>query len=103
MVTCQENCITIDGFLTVVTNLLAVVKGQSEVVIVFSTVILAIFTIVLAFFTILLWKESKKTRILQQTPQISIAIERIVDEVILSIKNSSSRDAKDVSIKLRSK
>lgn len=61
---------------------------------------LAFLTLILAFFTGCLWLESKRTRLQNVTPQISVYFYPLSTlDIALRIENTSKIDARDVSIR----
>lgn len=65
-----------------------------------NQIALTFFTFVLALFTYLLWKETKKTRLQNVTPQISVYFYPISSTIIgMKIENTSQVDARDIYVK----
>lgn len=65
-----------------------------------NQVALTFFTFVLALFTYFLWKETKKTRLQNVTPQISVYFYPISSTIIgMKIENTSQVDARDIYVK----
>ena len=80
-------------------NLLKIITDNKPALEVIFSGVLALFTIILAFFTWLLYQESRKTRIQNSTPQISIIFYFMSHGVLaMKIKNTSGIDAKNIDI-----
>lgn len=67
-----------------------------------NDIVIALLTLVLAIFTACLWWESRKSRIQNVTPQISVYFYPITASTIgLRVENSSQLDARDVKIQCK--